>query len=182
MSNKNSAYFKGAIWLGLLVLIPVTALLFVLLRADSQAPRWVVITFLMMFFNAGLTLLLLDPLFNEIRKEPWFAYFQTGALLSIPLLVAILLNWVAFGPGARGFSGSVSIPIFAISFGRADEIFGRVIFGIPAMFLDIIVDSTVTSHQARFAPEYMGVGALLHPHIFRRKPWSGSFFSEVTVE
>ena len=45
MSNNQSPYFKGALWLGLLVLIPITALMFASLRADSEAPRWVVITF-----------------------------------------------------------------------------------------------------------------------------------------
>ncbi len=101
MSGKNSPYFKRALWLGLLVLIPVTALTIVLLRAESGAPKWIVILFLMMFFNAGLTLVLLDSIFNEIRMELWFAYFQTAVLLSILLMFASLLNWVAFGPGER---------------------------------------------------------------------------------
>jgi len=43
MSDGQTPYFKGAIWLGLLVLIPVTALLFSALRAESEAPKWIVI-------------------------------------------------------------------------------------------------------------------------------------------
>jgi len=145
MSNKNTPYFKGALWIGLLVLIPVTALLLSALRAESEAPKWIGILFLMMFFNAGLTLVLLDSLFNEIRQEPWFAYLQASVLLSIPLMFAVLLNWVAFGPGEREFSGGVAIPFFSISFGRADEILGRIIFAIPALILDVIVGISIVA-------------------------------------
>ncbi len=145
MNDGQTPYFRGAIWLGLIILIPITALLFASLRAESEAPRWIIILFLMMFFNAGLTLLLLDSLFNEIREEPWFAYFQAGVLLSIPLLFAILLNWVAFGPGEREFSGGVAIPFFAVSFGRANVILGRIVFGIPALLTDAFVGLVIAA-------------------------------------
>lgn len=145
MSDGQTPYFRGAIWLGLLVLIPITALLFSLLRAEPEVPRWIIILFLMMFFNAGLTLVLLDSLFNEIREEHWFAYFQALVLLSIPLLLTILLNWVAFGPGERIFSGGITIPFFSISFDRANSIMGRIAFGIPALLLDALAGFVLVS-------------------------------------
>ncbi|MBC8506848.1 MAG: hypothetical protein ISR58_00700 [Anaerolineales bacterium] len=145
MNNSQTPYFKGAIWLGLVVLIPITALLFSSLRAEPEAPRWIVILFLMMFFNAGLTLVLLDSLFNEVREDLWFAYFQALVLLSIPLLFAILLNWVAFGPGEREFSGGVSIPFLSFSFERANTILGRLIFGIPALLMDVFIGIVIAA-------------------------------------
>lgn len=139
MSENQTPYFKGALWLGLLVLIPVTALIIASLRAESEAPKWIVFLFLMMFFNAGLTLLLLDSIFNEIRTELWFAYFQTAVLLSIPLMFASLLNWVAFGPGERIFGGGIGIPFLSLSVDRFNSMIGRIVFAIPALLMDIFI-------------------------------------------
>ena len=73
-----------------------------------------------------------------------------GALLALPperaglqrligtLLVttfALVLDWVAFGPGTRQFGGGIS---FIVSVGfRPSEFFGRVVFGIFAICFDI---------------------------------------------
>jgi hypothetical protein len=74
-----------------------------------------------------------------------------GALLALPperaalqRLVATLLatafaltlDWVAFGPGTRQFGGGIS---FGIGIGfHVSEFMGRVVFGICAVFLDIV--------------------------------------------
>jgi hypothetical protein len=49
----------------------------------------------------------------------------------------MLFNWVAFGPGEREFSVSISIPIIAIDFDRANQIVGRIVFGILALIMDV---------------------------------------------
>ena len=61
------------------------------------------------------------------------------ALLSIPLILAMLFNWVDFGPGEREFSISISIPFLAIGFDRANEFLGRIVFAISALFMDFIL-------------------------------------------
>jgi len=142
MSNKNTPYFKGALWIGLLVLIPSANFLYTALTADAaelDGPNWVGVAFMLMFVNAGIMVVLLDSMFSPLHETVWFSYLHASILLSIPLIFTILLNWIAFGPGEREFSGGVSIPFFSISFGRADEIMGRIIFAIPALILDVIV-------------------------------------------
>jgi len=48
---------------------------------------------------------------------------------------ALTLDWVAFGPGTRRFGGGISY-IVNIGFSPS-EFFGRVVFGIAAVCLDI---------------------------------------------
>ncbi|HEY6722047.1 MAG TPA: DUF3592 domain-containing protein [Burkholderiales bacterium] len=74
-----------------------------------------------------------------------------GAMLALPsdraglqrligtLLVttfALVLDWVAFGPGTRQFGGGISFGILGIGF-HPGEIFGRTVFGIAAVCFDI---------------------------------------------
>jgi len=75
-----------------------------------------------------------------------------GALLALPperaalqrllgvLLVtsfALTLDWIAFGPGPRRFGGGISGGIIGIGF-NPGEMFGRTVFGIGAVVLDLI--------------------------------------------
>ncbi len=75
-----------------------------------------------------------------------------GALLALPpgraglqrllgvLLVttfALTLDWVAFGPGTRQFGGGISSGTIGIGL-HPGEIFGRTVFGIGAVVLDIV--------------------------------------------
>jgi hypothetical protein len=145
MDKANSPYFKGAIWLGLVVLIPISGLLYSALTSEASAPRWVGILFLMIFFNAGLTIVFLDSLFNAIRDTLWFAYLQAFVLLSIPFMFAILLNWVAFGPGVREFSGGISVPFISFSSGQTNSLVGRIIFAIPALLMDVFIGVAIVA-------------------------------------
>ncbi len=106
---------------------------------DLNTPRWIPFIFGLMFFNAGIVVSALDSGFNAWREQVWFAYIMTLALLSIPLFFLILFNWVAFGPGEREFSISVSIPFVSADFERGNEILGRLFFGIPTFLVDLVV-------------------------------------------
>ncbi len=79
-----------------------------------------------------------------------------GALLALPperaglqrllgvLLVttfALTLDWIAFGPGPRQFRGGISSGIIGIGF-NPGEMFGRTVFGIGAVILDIVAALT----------------------------------------
>ncbi len=148
MSEKPPPYFKGALWLGLVILIPCAVLLNKALTADAadlDGPKWVGVAFMLMFVNAGLTVLFLDICFNPLRENTWFAYFHLSVLLSIPLIFVVLLNWIAFWPGEREFSGGVAVPFFAVSFGGADALLGRILFGIPALILDFIAGVSIVA-------------------------------------
>jgi hypothetical protein len=58
------------------------------------------------------------------------------ALLSIPLAFLTLFNWIAFGPGEREFSMSLSIQFLSFGLDCGSEIIGRIAFGIPALLMD----------------------------------------------
>jgi hypothetical protein len=57
---------------------------------------------------------------------------------------------VAFGPGEREFSASISIPFLAINFDRANQIVGRIVFAIPAILMDIILLLVIYQMVAEF--------------------------------
>lgn len=139
--NKKN-FFKGAVWIGLIFLLAGGA---VMIRAitfgmeDTTTPRWTGIIFGLMFFSAGITVGLLNSDFNDYRETWWLSYLHATALLSIPFIFLMLLNWVAFGPGAREFSMSISTPILFFAFDRANEIIGRIVFGIPALLMDAVL-------------------------------------------
>lgn len=142
MSDKNSPYFKGAIWLGLVFLLAGGAVMVQSLRvdmADTNAPRWVGFAFGLVFFNAGLTASLMDSIFNIYRESKFFSYLHALALLSIFLIFPLLFNWVAFGPGEREFNMSISIPFLSYDSGGGSEIIGRIAFGIPALLMDAVI-------------------------------------------
>ena len=80
----------------------------------------------LMFVFAGV-MLALAPERAALRR-------LFGALLVTAF--ALTLDWIAFGPGERRFSGGISLGI-EIGF-NPGELFGRIAFGIGAAILDII--------------------------------------------
>jgi hypothetical protein len=48
---------------------------------------------------------------------------------SIVGLVALIFNWIAFGPGERRVSGGMALPFFWVSSSRIGEWTGRLVFG-----------------------------------------------------
>jgi len=52
--------------------------------------------------------------------------------------MAVILNWIAFGPGQRGFSGGLALPFVSVS-GPASEWTGRVAFAIGAVLVDVFL-------------------------------------------
>ena len=50
--------------------------------------------------------------------------------------LAVVFDWVAFGPGERRFTGSVSVPGVAVH-GPTGELAGRIFFGLFAALFDI---------------------------------------------
>jgi hypothetical protein len=134
-------YGRGLIWLGLLVMIAGGGILYISLFGSSEgmhAPRWVIAAAGGMFFSAGVLVGSMDTAFNSFRDQKWFAAIQLLALLTVPLGLMIPTNWVAFGPGEREFSVSISIPFLSGYFPNANQILGRIFFGIPALFMDVI--------------------------------------------
>ena len=78
------------------------------------------------FVFAGVLVLLPDR-FASLR-------LPLGALMVTSL--ALVFDWIAFGPGERRFTGSVGVGGAAVS-SPAGEIAGRVFFGLFALLFDI---------------------------------------------
>jgi hypothetical protein len=96
----------------------------------KRAPDWVVGTAGVMFVMGGIVV--------------WFQETGWGkavaALFGFAMLfgLAAIANWVAFGPGERGCSGSLSIA-FGFTSRAAGELECRSAFGIGAGMMDAIV-------------------------------------------
>ncbi len=103
---------------------------------DTTTPRWIRFLFGLMFFNAGITVGMMDSGFNNYRENKWLSYLHAISLLSIPLIFLALSNWVTFGPGERGVIMNLSIPFMSVYFDLTREITGRIVFGIPALLMD----------------------------------------------
>jgi hypothetical protein len=95
-----------------------------------HAPRWVVGAVGLAFFLAGSALFTCRS--RGTRK------FQAFLGAMILILLAAMANWIAFGPGERQFSGTISLPFSAYS-SRASELTGRIVFGISALILDVLI-------------------------------------------
>ncbi|KAA3642192.1 MAG: hypothetical protein DWQ07_24460 [Chloroflexi bacterium] len=134
MAGRNE-FPKGVFLLGLVLLLS-GAMLMLSSSKVGDAPRWVGLVAGLMFFNAGLLMYMMDGNLNTFRGRWWFGYIQGLALLSIPLILLLLFNWVAFGPGERQFSISISIPFVSAFFERGNELIGRAFFAIPALLMD----------------------------------------------
>ena len=81
-----------------------------------------------MVFVFGGALLALPPEHAALQR-------LLGALLVTTF--ALTLDWIAFGPGPRRFGGGISSGFIGIGF-NPGEMFGRTVFGIGAVILDIV--------------------------------------------
>jgi hypothetical protein len=95
-------------------------------------------------FPAGLSFVFAGVL---VALPPGRAALQRffGALLVTAF--ALTLDWIAFGPGERHFSGGISIGI-GIGF-NPGQLLGRIAFGIGAVILDIMAAVLWTRELAR---------------------------------
>jgi len=104
-------------------------------ESDWPAPRWVAVAAGSVFLLGGLYVLLQKRI---QQLEPGLRKQVTGLF---PLLIvtgmAVIADWVAFGPGERAFSASGFNGIFGITMG-GDELIGRIVFGVSGVFLSVI--------------------------------------------
>ena len=135
---------RAAIVLGALVAavgLGVLALAFWGSGEKFHAPRWVIAACGGAFvFFGGWTAVVYalgyDPRRSEETLPPplvQLAFFAPGlAMFALPF------HWVAFGPGPRAFSGGFSLPFVTVS-QRSGEMSGRILFGIGAVLIDLMI-------------------------------------------
>ena len=101
-----------------------------------QAPRWVAGAVGLIFAMAGIAMATARPGDSAPGARATLRTFLP--VLGIVGGMAAIANWIAFGPGERHFSGSVSIPFVSLS-SRTSEWTGRAAFGVGAVILDCFV-------------------------------------------
>jgi hypothetical protein len=149
---------RGAIAFGALFALVGAAIVAASLWAPDEkfhAPRWVVGaaggSFL--FFGSWIAVVYAtgyDPGRGDETLPPplvQLAFFLPGLTL-----FALPFHWIAFGPGERSFSGSLSLPFVAISH-RSGETSGRAMFAIGAVLIDLIIVATCVKLIRRAARE-----------------------------
>ena len=98
--------------------------------SPNPTPAWVVAAAAMMFSLAGVLILLIE---NE--RLAWLRNLVSWLLV---VCLAIPFNWVAFGEGERQFSSSSTF-LGTTSSGAAGETEGRIVFGLFALLMDLMV-------------------------------------------
>ena len=106
-------------------------------ESKFEAPHWVVGAAGLAFFLVGIFLLTTPPAQTpeEAARTTWRTFLLGGGIVGS---MAAIFNWVAFGPGPRHFSGSISIPFVSIS-GPQSEWAGRAAFGLVAVMMDLFL-------------------------------------------
>ena len=135
---------NGAIALGLGVALVGAVIVVVSFFGSSQkfhAPRWVVASIggAFLFFGGWLAAVYARG-YDPKRPQETLPSAKIQLVVLVPglLLFAAPFHWIAFGRGPRAFSSTFSLPFLSIS-GRASEMSGRVMFGLGALLIDIIM-------------------------------------------
>lgn len=106
------------------------AFVFGWLPAKREAPLWVIAAAAAMFSLAGVMILLIGS-----ERLVWLRNLVSWLLV---VCLAIPFNWVAFGEGERQFSSSSSF-LGITSSGAPGETEGRIVFGLFAILMDLMV-------------------------------------------
>jgi hypothetical protein len=99
--------------------------------ATIHAPRWVVAVGGVAFLAGGFV-----PMTTRLGPNAWQSQL-VGAVVVMAL--AAVFNWIAFGPGERQFTSTVSIGGSLVRQHGANETSGRIVFGIAAVLIDLFL-------------------------------------------
>ena len=159
---------RGAIAFGALFMLcgtfPVLAGLGILHGSPApDVPPWVVIASGSMFILAGLAIINGYAVAGGVQADGNLSDSAplivrvTQFLLGVAIigLMFAVFAWVAFGPGERHFSSSVSISGFSTSTHSSART-GRIVFGIGAGFIGLFLVAAVVSGAKRLWRDIRG--------------------------
>ena len=150
---------RAAVLLGLLCIVvaamPILAGLHVIpVKPTAGTPGWVGVGVGLMFLFAGVTLLAdaaaggtgpngeLPP-----NAPPAFHAVQSILGLGIVVAMAAVFSWIAFGPGERHFSTTISIPF--VAWRPSGDTMGRWAFGIVAVLIWTVITFAIVVSMRR---------------------------------
>jgi hypothetical protein len=148
MSADRPLSRKASILVGLLVAGVGIAIVLASIFSGSekfQAPRWVVACAggAFLFFGGWLAALYATG-YDPQRSEQTLPSPAIQLAVFVPgiLCLAAPFHWVAFGPGPRQFSTTLSIPFLALH-NSGGSMGGRIAFGVGALLMDAILIGSV---------------------------------------
>jgi hypothetical protein len=124
----------GIVMTGLgLFIVLISANIIPMPDSTFSAPRWLAGCAGLAILLGGAAVVLARPgaTPGSIAANPYLG----GAA---GLVLVVIFNWIAFGPGQRAFGGGFALPFIAVS-GPASEWSGRVAFGVGAGLMDLFV-------------------------------------------
>jgi hypothetical protein len=142
--------------------IPLLAVLGILPTrppAPGDAPAWIGAAIGLAFFLAGIVVIVrvftgADDSSGELPAAAPRAMSVVTSFMGamIAVLLAVILSWVAFGPGERSFSVSGGSGGAAVSMGvtHGGQIMGRIAFGFGALLAWILVGGTLVYKARRW--------------------------------
>jgi len=127
--------------------------------APGDAPAWVGLAIGLAFFLAGIMVIVrsfagADDSSSELPSAAprWLRVFYDLLVMPIPVLLALLFSWVAFGPGERHFSTSVGFGGIGIATPGGSDMLGRVVFGFAAVLAWLFVGFGMLTLARRWLP------------------------------
>jgi hypothetical protein len=122
----------GTMALGLFIIL-ISANVIPTDDSTFSAPRWLVGCAGLCFLLAGGAVALARPGGppGTVAANPYLG----GAAA---LVLVVILNWIAFGPGPRHFSGGFALPFVSWSSPPSDWT-GRAAFGVGAFLADVFI-------------------------------------------
>ncbi|HLY04699.1 MAG TPA: hypothetical protein VKR31_03025 [Rhizomicrobium sp.] len=159
MQSPNKFYiFFGLITMGL-GSMPFLAAMGILPSRPPEpgdAPAWIAFAIGLAFVLAGIVVIVrsfagADDQSSELPQTAprSLRAFYDLLVMPIPILLALLFTWVAFGPGVRHFSMSIGFGGTGAA-AAGNETLGRIMFGAGAVLGWIIVVFTLRTLARRW--------------------------------
>lgn len=125
------------------------------LKMTPGTPQWVGVAAGGLFLLAGV-MLIVDGASGAIGADgqlaadapAWVHVFQSLMGLGIVAAMGAITSWIAFGPGERHFSSTVSLPFFWYH-PKSSDTTGRWAFGIAAVLIWCIIAGVIVSSVRR---------------------------------
>jgi hypothetical protein len=148
VSDEESVSRRSAVLLGALVALTGGVIVGLAIFGSAErfhAPRWVVGACGGAFlFFGGWTAAVYALGYDSSRPDETLPSPRVQLIALIPgmLLFAAPFHWIAFGPGPRQFSTTLSIP-FLMTRSGTSGLAGRIAFGLGAVVIDAILVAAV---------------------------------------